>query len=184
MAKTSISFSEHFALTMQRMRADGLLLVTAGSDGRPNIMTIGWGTVGSMWGRPCFLIMVRPSRYSHRLLEQSGDFTVNVAPAAMAETIAYCGKVSGRECDKFAQRHLTAVPARQVRAPIVGEAVIHYECRTLYRSDLAPDSLLPAIRDQAYQRGDYHRLYVGEILAAYADEDAAEQLTTQEGKPR
>ena len=36
---------------MRRMREDGLLLVTAGADGKPNVMTIGWGTIGSIWSR-------------------------------------------------------------------------------------------------------------------------------------
>lgn len=178
MAKIEISYSDFFASTMQRMRQDGLLLVTAGSDGKPNVMTIGWGSIGSIWGRPCFLVMVRPSRYTYGLLEQNGDFTVNVATAELTETIAYCGTISGRDQDKFAERHLTPLPAKQVQVPIIEECVVHYECRTLHRNDLVPEALESTIRDQAYPRGDFHRIYYGEILATYADEDAAEKLTT------
>jgi flavin reductase (DIM6/NTAB) family NADH-FMN oxidoreductase RutF len=176
MAKTDIPFSHHFAATMQRMREDGLLLVTADGAGRPNVMTIGWGTIGSIWGRSCFLVLVRPSRYTYGMLEQNGDFTVNVAPPELAETIAYCGTVSGRDQDKFAERGLTPGPARKVRAPIIQECAIHYECRTLYRDDLVPEALAPEIREGAYPRGDFHRTYVGEIVATYADEDAAAKL--------
>jgi len=162
---------------MRRMREDGLLLVTAGADGKPNVMTIGWGTIGSIWSRPVFLVLVRPSRYSYTRLEESGgDFTVNVAPRELAEAVAHCGTVSGRDHDKFVEKHLTPVPSRQVRAPIIRECVIHYECRTLHRNDLAPDTLAQAVQDEFYAQGDYHRVYFGEIVAAYADEDAAKRL--------
>jgi flavin reductase (DIM6/NTAB) family NADH-FMN oxidoreductase RutF len=159
------------------MREDGLLLVTAGVDGKPNVMTIGWGTIGSIWSRPVFLVLVRPSRYSYtRLEETGGDFTVNVAPRELAEAVAHCGAVSGRDHDKFLESRLTPVPSRQVRPPIIRECAIHYECRTLHRNDLAPDALAQAVEDEFYARGDYHRVYFGEIVAVYADEDAAKRL--------
>lgn len=180
--KIEIPFDACLPLVMQRMREDGLLLVTANRSGRPNVMTIGWGGIGPIWARPCFLIMVRPSRYSYTLLEENGDFTVNVAPAAMAETIAYCGQVSGRDRDKFADRGLTPLPGRRVRAPIVAECAIHYECRTLYQHDLVPTALAPAIQQQSYPRGDFHRLYIGEIAAVYANEEVVEKLKTQGGR--
>jgi len=162
---------------MRRMREDGLLLVTAGAGGKPNVMTIGWGTIGSIWSRPVFLVLVRPSRYSYTRLEESGgDFTVNVPPRELAEVVAYCGTVSGRDHDKFVEKHLTPTPSRQVRAPIIRECVIHYECRTLHRNDLAPDTLAQAVQDEFYAQGDYHRVYFGEIVAVYADEDAAKRL--------
>jgi len=162
---------------MRRMREDGLLLVTAGAGGKPNVMTIGWGTIGSIWSRPVFLVLVRPSRYSYSRLEESGgDFTVNVPPRELAEAVAHCGTVSGRDHDKFVEKHLTPAPSRQVRAPIIRECVVHYECRTLHRNDLAPDTLAQAVQDEFYAQGDYHRVYFGEIVAAYADEDAAKRL--------
>lgn len=176
MAKMTMRYTDYFAETMRRMREDGLLLATAGADGRPNVMTIGWGTIGSIWGRPVFIVLVRPSRHSYGRLEESGDFTVNVAPRELAETIAYCGTVSGRDHDKFQERRLTTVPGRQVRAPIIQECVIHYECRTIHRNDVAPEALTQAVLEQYYAQGDFHRVYFGEIVAAYADEDAARRL--------
>ena len=49
MTKSNIRYTRYFAETIQRMREDGLLLVTAHNDGKPNVMTIGWGTIGSIW---------------------------------------------------------------------------------------------------------------------------------------
>ena len=55
---------------------EGLLLVTTGADGKANIMTIGWGTIGCIWSRPVFIVLVRPSRHTYSRLEQVSDFTV------------------------------------------------------------------------------------------------------------
>ena len=177
MPKVPVRYTDYFAQTMRRMREDGLLLVTAGADGKPNVMTIGWGTIGSIWSRPIFLVLVRPSRYSYTRLEESAaDFTVNVPPRDLAEAVAHCGTVSGRDRDKFLENHLTPIPSRQVRPPIIEECVIHYECRTIHRNDLAPDTLAQPVQDDFYAQGDYHRIYFGEIVAVYADEDAAKRL--------
>ena len=84
MAKVTIRYADYFAQTIQRMREDGLLLVTSGADGKPNVMTIGWGTIGAIWGRPVFLVLVRPSRHTYSRLEEVGEFTVNVPPRELA----------------------------------------------------------------------------------------------------
>jgi len=179
MNKVSVRYTDFFAQTIQRMREDGLLLCTQGSDRKPNVMTIGWGTMGSIWSRPGFIVLVRPSRYTYSRLEQVSDFTVNVAPPELAAAVSHCGSVSGREHDKFQEMNLTPVPGREVRAPIIKECVVHYECRTLHRNDIVPESLAQAVRDECYPSGDFHRIYFGEIVAAYADEDAAQRLRAQ-----
>jgi len=176
MAKVAIHYGDYFKQTIQRMREDGLLLVTVDAEGKPNVMTIGWGTIGSVWGRPLFIVLVRPSRYSFSRLEQVPEFTVNVPPYELALAAAYCGKVSGRDHDKFREAGLTVSPGRRVRAPIIEQCLIHYECRTLHRNDVAPGALAQAIVDEYYPQDDFHRIYFGEILACYADEDAAERL--------
>ena len=84
MPKVTIRYTDYFRETIQRMCEDGLLLVTSGADGKPNVMTIGWGTLGVIWGRPVFLVLVRPSRHTYRRLEQVGEFTVNVPPRELA----------------------------------------------------------------------------------------------------
>jgi len=176
MAKTPIRYTDYFTDTIRRMREDGLLLATASADGKPNVMTIGWGTIGSIWGRPVFIVLVRPSRFSYSRLEENGDFTVNVPPRELAAAVSHCGTVSGRDHDKFQEVHLTTVAGKQVRAPIIEQCVIHYECRTLHRNDLVPEAVAQAVRDEFYPQDDYHRVYFGEIVAAYADEDAARRL--------
>ena len=176
MNKVQVRFTDYFVQTIQRMREDGLLLVSTGTDGRPNVMTIGWGTVGCIWSRPVFSVLVRPSRYTYGRLEQVNDFTVNVPPREIAKAVEICGTVSGRNHNKFEEAHLTLMPGREVRSPIIQECVVHYECRTLDRNDLMPEALAQAVREEFYPSGDFHRVYFGEIVAAYADEDANARL--------
>jgi len=176
MAKVRVRYTDYFAQTLQRMREDGLLLATRGADGKPNVMTIGWGMIGSIWARPIFIVLVRPSRHTYSRLEEMSDFTVNVPPRELATAASHCGTVSGRDHDKFQEMHLTPAPGREVRAPIVQECILHYECRTVHRNDLAPAALAQAIHEDFYPEGDFHRVYFGEIVAAYADEDAASRF--------
>lgn len=135
----------------------GLLLVAQGRDSLPNAMTIGWGLIGILWGKPVFVVAVHPARYTYTLMEEAEDFTVNGLGKGMENVTDYCGKVSGRDHRKFEELHLTAVPARLVKTPIIKECVLHYECKIIHKASSKPIT--------------GHTLYFGEILATYADED-------------
>lgn len=180
MPKLTIPYTDFFLETMRRLGEDGLLLVTSDVSGKPNVMTIGWATIGLIWARPVMIVLVRPSRHTCSRLAESPDFTVNVAPPEMAEAVARCGVVSGRDHDKFAECGLTLTPGREVQVPIIEQCAIHYECRTVHRNDLVPEAIAPALVERFYPRGDFHRVFFGEILTAYADENAAERLLPRE----
>ena len=105
-----------------------------------------------------------------------GEFTVNVLPPTFAAAIEHCGTASGRDGNKFTQTGLTSAPGRQVRAPVIEQGVIHYECRTVHKHDLDPQTLVAAISRAMYPAGDFHRVYYGEVLAVSAAADAGEQL--------
>jgi flavin reductase (DIM6/NTAB) family NADH-FMN oxidoreductase RutF len=154
-----------------------------GADGKANVMTIGWGTMGSIWSRPVFIVLVRPSRHTYSRLEQVSEFTVNVPPPELAAAVSHCGTVSGRDHDKFEETRLTPIPSREVGPPIIKECVVHYECRTLHRNDLVPEALAEGVREEFYASGDFHRVYFGEIVAAYADEDATQRLRPKPAIP-
>ncbi len=62
--KIEVSYTDYLKETLDTVRKPGLLLVAADADGKPNAMTIGWGTVGIIWGKPIFIVLVRPSRYT------------------------------------------------------------------------------------------------------------------------
>lgn len=162
--------------TMDYLTREGLLLCSLGTDGTPNVMTIGRMLAGANWSKPVLAVFVRPSRATYERLNGIREFTINVLPAAFAQAIQYCGTASGRDCNKFSETGLKAVPAQRVRVPIIEQGVVHYECRVVDISDVIPTSLAVEIRTSDYPKGDYHRIYFGEVLAAYAAADAWEKL--------
>ncbi len=176
MTKIKARYTDYLKETNKMLGQGGLLLASVDDQGNPNAMTIGWGTVGIIWGKPIFVVLVRPSRYTHGLIEITDDFTVNVPPPELADKVLYFGTVSGRDQDKFKAKGLTTTPGKKVKSPIVEECVIHYECRVVHKNDVIPDELTEEIRNSAYPQGDFHRIYFGEILAVYADVDAKKRL--------
>lgn len=179
MAKVEIAPTA-FAHEMSRaLERPGCLLV-AGDAKHANVMTIGWGAMGVLWGKPVFMVAVRPSRHTYTFLERTGEFTVNVPRKGMEAAVAYCGAVSGRDADKFKEKRLTKLAGETVKAPIIAECAVHYECRVIWKTKV-DDSTMPVpddVKKRFYPKGDLHTVYFGEIVSARADDDAAKNLPT------
>lgn len=165
MAKKIADYRDHIGETIKAFNEERVLLVSRGKEGLPNVMAIGWGTIGIIWRRPIFIVMVRPSRYTYKLIEETGEFTVNIATPELKEVVQYCGTVSGRDHNKFKEKQLTAIPSKEVKTPIIKECILHFECRVVYKNDLIPSELEKSIIQTLYPKGDFHRVYLGEILA-------------------
>ena len=170
MKKTLSNKFLHIEQMNRMLKKPGLLLVSRGKDGKPNVMTIGWALIGILWERPVLMVAVRPSRHTHHLIEYSGDFTVNVPSDGMDDICEFCGEVSGKDRDKLREKGLTVKSSRKIRSPIIEQCVLHYECRTLYKSKVNFRQLPPRILGNFYPKGDYHTLYFGEVLAVYGKE--------------
>jgi flavin reductase (DIM6/NTAB) family NADH-FMN oxidoreductase RutF len=166
MTRQPISFNEllvrsHYLWNKQR------LLLTAGdfTAGRFNTMTVGWGSLGTMWGRPFAQVVVRPSRYTLQFMEQYDTFTLCVLPTSLEPAWQLLGAKSGRDGDKIAESGLTPIASTSVAAPCFAEAELVIECRKIYWDDLVPEHFLDPEIDKLYPQRDYHRIYFGEILA-------------------
>lgn len=156
----------HAHETIEAMNKTGLLLVT-GDKHKHNIMTIGWGTIGIMWKKPVFTVLVRPTRYSFNLLEKHGEFTVNVPDLSMKKIADFCGTKSGREFDKFKELGLTIKHSTKIETPYIKECHIVYECAVIYKHTLDPKVIPHEFDKQIYPLKDYHTVYYGEILAVH-----------------
>ena len=154
---------------MQKLQSPGLLLTSVGLDGRHNVMTIGWGLVGTLWREPVFMVAVRPSRHTSKLIEETNEFTVNIPADGMDETVAYCGKVSGREHNKFKERELTIMDWRSVKSPIIEECKAHFECKVIGKSKVIPELLSGDVLKTCYPSGNYNTLYFGRRLSILMD---------------
>ena len=176
MARKKMHYAKFSADVLKALSSRGLLLGSYDASGKPNVMTIGWGLIGCIWGEPAWIVLVRPSRYTYRCIEHSGCFTVNVPTESMGDVCLGCGSKSGRDTDKFAAFKLTAEKAQAVLAPTVAQCPVVYECRVVHSNDVLPEKLADEILRGAYVDGDFHRVYYGRILGAYAEPDAAERL--------
>ena len=105
------------------------LITCADEAGKPNIITLG-EVFNISISRPVILgIAIRKSRYSHELISRTREYVVNMPTRAIADQVWACGRISGREVDKFQAAGLTPVPAAVARAPLIAECPINVECR-------------------------------------------------------
>ena len=96
--------------------------------GKPNIITVAWaGTVCT--NPPMLSISVRPERYSYHMIEESGEFVVNLVTKDLVCATDYCGVKSGRDVDKFDAMHLTPLNLPQVSAPGIVESPVNIACK-------------------------------------------------------
>lgn len=104
------------------------VMVSCGSMEEPNIITIAWtGIINS--NPPMTYISVQPSRYSHDIIEQSGEFVINLVPAKLLKAMDFCGVRSGRDVNKFESQGLTCAKADTVSAPLIAESPVNIECK-------------------------------------------------------
>lgn len=159
----------------------GILLTTKAGD-KVNTMTIGWGMLGIEWSKPVFIAFVRESRFTKQLLEDHGEFTVNIPYGdADPKILGFCGTKSGRDLDKIAEMGLTLEDPVCVSVPGIRELPLTLECRVLYKQKQDLSAIPQDILDRYYPQEidsshpgsnrDYHIAYYAEILNAYIIEE-------------
>lgn len=123
-----------------------------GEGAQDNIITLSWvGTVNS--DPPMLSISVRPERHSYNLIEQSGEFVVNIPSLEQAKATDYCGCVSGRNVDKWQASGLTRGKASKVGCPTIEECPVSIECKVRRSEKLGS-----------------HVMFVAEVMAVQVDE--------------
>ncbi len=106
------------------------VMVSCGDDTVSNIITIAWtGIINS--DPPITYVSVRKSRYSHDIIERTGEFVINLTTEKLAFAADYCGVRSGRDVDKFKEMKLTAAESKEVSCPSIEESPVNIECRVM-----------------------------------------------------
>jgi flavin reductase (DIM6/NTAB) family NADH-FMN oxidoreductase RutF len=160
------TFANWIAEAYRRMKKEGLLVTAVGADGKPNVMTVGWGFFG--WGYenyPMAVIALRPATHTFKLLEQVPEFVLAVPRERMEPVCYLCGTKSGRDLDKFAACKLTPVASQFVRAPSIKECALNMECR-VYHAQRPPHMILTPRHRQALVEAQ-HTIYFAQILGAF-----------------
>lgn len=112
-------------------------------EGKSNIITVAWaGTVCT--NPPMVSISVRPSRYSYQILEETGEFVINLTNESLVKACDYCGVVSGRDVDKFAKTGLTPIPMEHVHAMGINESPVNMECKITEKRELGSHTMFIA----------------------------------------
>lgn len=168
--KVQCGHEEVLEITDSTLFDMGLLLSSRGLDGRVNAMTVGWALVGKAWNYPVLMVAVRPTTYTHELIEETNEFTVNVPHGDMGEVVNYCGKVSGRNYDKFKEKNIAIEDGINVKSPIISDCVAHYECKVLLKSKVVPELLPQETREKHFRSREYHTLYFGKILTTLKEQ--------------
>lgn len=148
---------------------DWMLLTAEGRDPAgsraANPMTASWGGMGVLWNKPVVFLFIRPQRYTYQLIEASTRLSVSFFTEEYREALRICGKLSGRDTDKFAAAGLSLTYTGGVPHP--AEARLVLLCRKLYADDLSAAAFLDPALLSNYKGNDFHRMYVCEIESAY-----------------
>lgn len=103
-------------------------LISCGTMEKPNVMTAAW--TGIINSDPVITyVSIRPSRFSHKIIKESGEFVINLPTAALVNAVDYCGVKSGKDIDKFKEMKLTPGISSQISAPQIMEAPLSLECK-------------------------------------------------------
>ena len=165
-----VSYNQYFNEATESLSDNGAFL-TVKSDNKLNTMTIGWATIGYIWGKKIMIVAVRKSRYTYQLIKESNEFTVSIPfNNKMKEELKFCGTKSGREYDKFKECNLKKQPSEMVNTPLIKGCDLHYECIIKYNQLMNIENLAESISKSYYQNDDYHTFYFGEIVNCYREE--------------
>ena len=99
-------------------------------------------------------ISVRPERYSYHMIEESGEFVINLTTEKLARATDFCGVRSGRDVDKWKECHLSAKKSQTLEyAPCIEEAPVNIECKV-----------------KKIEKLGSHHMFLAEVTAVQADE--------------
>lgn len=128
------------------------VMISCGTMKKSNIITVAW--TGIINTKPAMVyISVRPERYSHDIIEKSGEFVINLTTDKLAYATDWCGVKSGRDIDKFEKMKLTKERADFVKCPMIEESPVSIECKVKEIKKLGS-----------------HDMFMAEVLAIHADE--------------
>ena len=129
-----------------------VMVSVADKEGNSDIVTVAWaGTICT--NPPMVSISVRPERFSHHMLRETGEFVINLTTKELAFATDYCGVKSGRDVDKWKEMNLTPVMGKVVKVPCIAESPVNIECKVVKVEKLGS-----------------HDMFVAEVVAVQVDD--------------
>ena len=97
-------------------------------------------------------VSVRKSRYSHHLIEESGEFVINLTTEELAKATDFCGVKSGRDMDKYEATGLHQEDGEIVKCKMIQESPVNLECKVVEVKEYPT-----------------HDMFIAEIVKVHAD---------------
>ncbi|MBP5171744.1 MAG: flavin reductase [Bacteroidales bacterium] len=143
-------------------------LLAAGNSEKHNAMTIGWGGIGTLWGRTALTVYVAEKRYTKQFLDKSQYFTVMAFGPDANRIMRYMGTQSGRDGDKATALGLHTAFTEN-GTPYYTEAVLVIECKTMYAAPFDPQYFKSEVPQNQYRNfpAGVHTMYIGEVVNAW-----------------
>ncbi len=144
------------------------MLLCAGDREKSNAMTIGWGGLGTLWGRnDAVTVYVAEKRHTKLFMDKAATFTVMAFDKErQAEILDYMGRNSGRDGDKAAALGLHLAYTER-GTPYYEEAEMVLECEMMYSAPFDPAGMRDVPRKlYANFPAGVHTMYIGRIVQA------------------
>ena len=133
-----------------------------------NAMTIGWGSIGTLWQRTALTVYVAEKRYTKEFMDQNEYFTVMTFDVADSKVLGYMGQHSGRDGDKAKALGLHTAYTKN-GAPYYTEATMVIECKIMYAAPFDPQYFKSDVPKNMYRHfpAGIHTMYIGEVVNAW-----------------
>lgn len=104
-----------------------VLVSCRGLDGEDNVLAVGY-CGNCSYAPPMVMVGIVPSRYSYKMIKESGCFVVNLVDEKYKDTFDYLGSHSKRDEDKLAIKNVKLEDGKKVNAPILSDCPVNIEC--------------------------------------------------------
>ena len=150
-------------------------LLAAGDKDKSNAMTIGWGGIGTLWGRTALTVYVAEKRYTKEFMDKAEYFTVMAFDVKDSKVLNYMGTKSGRDGDKAQALGLhtaytaNGTPYYTNGTPYYTEAAMVIECKIMYAAPFDPQYFKSDAPKRMYANfpAGIHSMYIGEVVNAW-----------------
>lgn len=151
----------------QEIGKNWTLISAKNPEGKVNTMTASWGAMGVLWGKETVTVYIRQSRYTKTFVDAQEYFTVSLFDGHKKE-LGVLGTKSGRDTDKIGE---VGFDIEMVEGqPAFKQSKCVFLCKKLYQDDIPMEAMAEDIREKWYGDGDYHTMYIGEIVGCYVNE--------------
>ncbi len=137
-------------------------LLTAGTKDAFNTMTISWGGLGTLWGKPVATVYVRQARYTHEFMDNNDYFTISFYPEEYKKVLSVLGSKSGRDIDKMNESGLVARAFDNTMT--FEEAEVTLVCKKLFKQTLDANNMPEDIKNKFYEGQSDHDMFIGEVV--------------------